>query len=154
MQDAMRAAHWDDLAYGLYNSRPLSHDTEAQERAYWQDCGTHVQALPGKRLQGRRGGGAGDTVRTDAVRAEAGCRYHTAWLIDAQPWPINGRGGQTCLDVPDTGQTNDAGMLAWHRDADDFLQTTPRPRGPRGDVHAAAGYCVPVCLDIPFGNPL
>jgi hypothetical protein len=69
----MIAAHWDDMAHGRSNSHPIYHYTEAQERAYGQDCITHVQAMPGKRLQGRRGGGAGDTVRTDDVRAEAGC---------------------------------------------------------------------------------
>ena len=26
--------------------------------------------------------------------AEAGCLYHTSWIIDDQPWPINVRGGQ------------------------------------------------------------
>jgi hypothetical protein len=26
--------------------------------------------------------------------AAAGCLYHTSWIIDDQPWPINVRGGQ------------------------------------------------------------
>jgi hypothetical protein len=46
--------------------------------------------------------------------AEAGCLYHTSWIIDDQPWPINVRGGQKFIYVPYTGQTNDAGMLAWN----------------------------------------
>jgi hypothetical protein len=54
--------------------------------------------------------------------AEAGCLYHTSWIIDDQPWPINLRGGQKFIYVPYTGQTNDAGMLAWNREADYFLQ--------------------------------
>ena len=54
--------------------------------------------------------------------AEAGCLYHTSWIIDDQPWPINVRGGHKFIYVPYTGQTNDAGMLAWNRDADYFLQ--------------------------------
>jgi hypothetical protein len=54
--------------------------------------------------------------------AEAGCLYHTSWIIDDQPWPINVRGGQKFIYVPYTGQTNDAGMLAWNREADYFLQ--------------------------------
>jgi allantoinase len=32
------------------------------------------------------------------------------------------RGGQKFIYVPYTGQTNDAGMLAWNREADYFLQ--------------------------------
>ena len=54
--------------------------------------------------------------------AEAGCLYHTSWIIDDQPWPINVRGGQKFIYVPYTGQTNDAGMLTWNREADYFLQ--------------------------------
>jgi allantoinase len=78
--------------------------------------------MTGKRLKGRLGGGAGYTVRTDDLMAEAGCLYHTSWIIDDQPWPINVRGGQKFIYVPYTGQTNDAGMLAWNREADYFLQ--------------------------------
>src|SRR5882724_13352489 len=71
--------------------------------------------MTGKRLKGRLGGGAGYTVRTDDLMAEAGCLYHTSWIIDDQPWPINVRGGQKFIFVPYTGQTNDASMLAWSR---------------------------------------
>jgi isocitrate/isopropylmalate dehydrogenase len=39
--------------------------------------------------------------------AEAGCLYHTSWIVDDQPWPINVRGGQKFIFVPYTGQTND-----------------------------------------------
>jgi peptidoglycan/xylan/chitin deacetylase (PgdA/CDA1 family) len=122
IKDAMIAANWDYMAHGLYNSRPIYHYTEEQERAYWQDFITHVQEMTGKRLKGRLGGGAGYTVRTDDLMAEAGCLYHTSWIIDDQPWPINVRGGQKFIYVPYTGQTNDAGMLAWNREADYFLQ--------------------------------
>ena len=78
--------------------------------------------MTGKRLKGGLGGGAGYTVLTDDLMAEAGCLYHTSWIIDDQPWPINVRGGQKFIYVPYTGQTNDAGMLAWNREADYFLQ--------------------------------
>ena len=54
--------------------------------------------------------------------AETGCLYHTSWIIDDQPWPINVRGGQKFIYVPYTGQTNDGGMLAWNREADYFQQ--------------------------------
>jgi allantoinase len=121
IKDAMIAADWDYMAHGLYNSRPIYDYTEEQERAYWQDFITHLQEMTGKRLKGRLGGGAGYTVRTDDVMAEAGCLYHTSWIIDDQPWPINVRGGQKFIYVPYTGQTNDAGMLAWNREADYFL---------------------------------
>lgn len=80
IKDAMIAANWDYMAHGLYNSRPIYTYTEEQERAYWQDFVTHLQEMTGKRLKGRLGGGAGYTVRTDDLMAEAGCLYHT--LLD------------------------------------------------------------------------
>jgi len=122
VKDAMIAADWDYMAHGLYNSRPIYDYTEEQERAYWQDFVTHLKEMTGKRLKGRLGGGAGYTVRTDDLMAEAGCLYHTSWIMDDQPWPINVRGGQKFIYVPYTGQTNDAGMLAWNREADYFHQ--------------------------------
>jgi allantoinase len=122
IKDAMIASDWGYMAHGLYNSRPIYDYTEQQEQAYWQDFITHLKAMTGKRLKGRLGGGAGYTVRTDDLMAEAGCLYHTSWIIDDQPWPINVRGGQKFIYVPYTGQTNDAGMLAWNRDAEYFLQ--------------------------------
>jgi hypothetical protein len=39
-----------------------------------------------------------------------------------QPWPIIVRGGQKFIYVLYTGQTNDAGTLAWNRAVDYFLQ--------------------------------
>ena len=100
IKDAMVAADWDYMAHGLYNSRPIYDLTEEQERAYWQDFIAHLKEMTGKRLKGRLGGGAGYTVRTDDLMAEAGCLYHTSWIIDDQPWPINVRGGQKFILRP------------------------------------------------------
>jgi peptidoglycan/xylan/chitin deacetylase (PgdA/CDA1 family) len=122
IKDAMVAANWDYMARGLYNSRPIYDFTEEQERAYWQDFVAHLKAMTGERLKGRLGGGAGYTVRTDDLMAEAACLYHTSWIIDNQPRPINVRGSQKFIYVPYTHQTNDAGILAWNREADHFLQ--------------------------------
>ena len=107
IKDAMITADWDYMAHGLYNSRPIYDLNEEQERAYWQDFISHLKEMTGKRLKGRLGGGAGYTVRTDDLMAETGCLYHTSWIIDDQPWPINVRGGQKFIYVPYTGQTND-----------------------------------------------
>ena len=100
IKDAMVASDWDYMAHGLYNSRPIYDYTEEQERAYWQDFITHLKEMTGKSLKGRLGGGAGYTIRTDDLMAEAGCLYHTSWIIDDQPWPINVRGGQKFIYVP------------------------------------------------------
>jgi hypothetical protein len=93
IKDAMVTADRDYMAHGLYNSRPIYDLSEEQERAYWQDFITHLQEMTGKRLKGRLGGGAGYTVRTDDLMAEAGCLYHTSWIIDDQPLPISAAGG-------------------------------------------------------------
>src|SRR5262249_10768960 len=69
IKDAMIAANWDYMAHGLYNSRPIYDYMEEQERAYWQDFITHLQAMTGKRLKGRLGGGAGYTDHTDDLMA-------------------------------------------------------------------------------------
>jgi allantoinase len=110
------------MAHGHNNSRPINDQTEGEYRAYRKNIITHLMQMTGKRLKGRLGGGAGYTVRTDDLMAEAGCLYHTSWIIDDQPWPIIVRGGQRFIFVPYTGQTNDAGMLAWNREADYFPQ--------------------------------
>ena len=44
-----------------------------------------LDALTGKQVLGRLGGGGGYTVNTDDLMAEAGCLYHTSWIIDDQP---------------------------------------------------------------------
>ena len=121
MKDAMVAENWDYMAHGLYNTRPIYDYTIEQERAYWKDFIEHTKALTGKRSRtaGRR---AGYTVNTDDVMAEAGCLYHTSWIIDDQPLPIKVKGGRKFIYVPYTGQINDAGMLSINREADYFLQ--------------------------------
>ena len=114
IKDAMVAADWDYMAHGLYNSRPIYDLTEEQERAYWQDFIAHLKEMTGKRLKGRLGGGAGYTVRTDDLMAEAGCLHHTSWIIDDQPVADGSSRGMAinasmCL-IP--AKTNDAGMLS------------------------------------------
>jgi peptidoglycan/xylan/chitin deacetylase (PgdA/CDA1 family) len=96
--------------------------TEEQEREYWDDYLTHAEEMTGKRIKGQLGGASGFTVRTDDLMAEAGCLYHTSWIIDDQPWPIRVRGGQKFVFVPYTGQTNDACLAHWNRESDYFLQ--------------------------------
>jgi peptidoglycan/xylan/chitin deacetylase (PgdA/CDA1 family) len=122
MKDAMVAENWDYMAHGLYNTRPIYDYTIEQERAYWKDFIEHTKALTGKQVLGRLGGGAGYTVNTDDLMAEAGCLYHTSWIIDDQPVPIKVKGNKKFIYVPYTGQTNDAGMLSFNREADYFLQ--------------------------------
>jgi peptidoglycan/xylan/chitin deacetylase (PgdA/CDA1 family) len=121
MKDAMVARNWDYMAHGFYNSRPIYDLNEQQEKAYWDDFVTHLKEMTGKRLKGRLGGGAGYTVRTDDLMAEAGCLYHTSWIIDDQPVPIKVKGGQKFVYVPYSGQTNDAIIMFDNRETDTFF---------------------------------
>ena len=122
MKDAMVKSDWAFMAHGIYQTRPFYDATIEQEREFWREFTTHTKELTGKQVLGMLGGGPGYTVNTDDLMAEAGCLYHTSWLIDDQPWPMKVKGGRKFLYVPYSGQTNDAGMLGWNRDADYFLQ--------------------------------
>jgi allantoinase len=121
MKDAMVEADWAFMAHGVYNSRPIYGYSVEEERAYWQDFLATVEKQTGKRVKGRLGGGGGYTENTDDLMAEAGCLYHTSWIIDDQPVPIKVKGGQKFCYVPYSGQTNDAGVMAI-READYFFE--------------------------------
>ena len=112
VRDAMVAADWAYMAHGVYNTWPIYGYTVEEERAYWNDFIETVERKTGKRVKGRLGGGGGYMENTDDLMAEAGCLYHTSWIIDDKPIPITVKGGQPFCYVPDTGQTNDAGVLA------------------------------------------
>ncbi len=59
-------------------------------------------------------------ISADDLMAEAGCLYHTSWLIDDQPVPIKVKGGQRFVFVPYSGQTNDAIAMFANREVDAF----------------------------------
>ena len=122
IKDAMVARNWSFMAHGVYNSRPIYDYTIEQERAYWKDFLDTVKKHTGKEVKGRLGGGGGYTVNTDDLMAEAGCTYHTSWIIDDQPFPIKVKGDKKFIFVPYTGQTNDAGLQQWYRGPEYFVQ--------------------------------
>jgi len=49
---------------------------------------THLQEMTGKRLKGRSAAVPATPSERTILMAEAGCLYHTSWIIDDQPWPI------------------------------------------------------------------
>lgn len=119
---AMIEADWSYMAHGIYNSRPIYGYSIEQERTYWADFIATVERHTGKRVKGRLGGGGGYTENTDDLMAEAGCLYHTSWIIDDQPVPIKVKSGRKFVYVPYSGQTNDAIILFDNRDADTFFE--------------------------------
>jgi len=122
IKEAMIAADWRYMAHGVYNTRPIYDLGIEQERQYWADFIDTVKRHTGKRVLGRLGGGGGYTVNTDDLMAEAGCLYHTSWIIDDQPLPIKVKGGQKFIYVPYSGQTNDVGALMMNIEAAAFAQ--------------------------------
>lgn len=122
IKQAMIAADWDYMAHGIYNTRPIYGYSIEEERAYWADFIATVKRHTGKTVKGRLGGGAGYTENTDDLMAEAGCLYHTSWIIDDQPVPIKVKGGQRFIYVPYSGQTNDVVITMANREADYFCQ--------------------------------
>ena len=122
IKNAMIAADWDYMAHGVYNSRPIYGYSLEEERAYWADFLATVKKHTGKTVKGRLGGGGGYTENTDDLMAEAGCLYHTSWIIDDQPVPIKVKGGKKFVYVPYSGQTNDAVAMMMNREADHFFQ--------------------------------
>jgi allantoinase len=122
VRQAMIDADWRYMAHGVYNTRPLYGYTVEQERAYWADFIATVKKYTGKQVKGRLGGGGGYTDNTDDLMAEAGCTYHTSWIIDDQPVPIKVKGGQRFIYVPYSGQTNDVIIQMADRETDFFYQ--------------------------------
>jgi peptidoglycan/xylan/chitin deacetylase (PgdA/CDA1 family) len=122
VKDAMIAADWDYMAHGVYNSRPIYGYSIEDERAYWADFIATVKKHTGKMVKGRLGGGGGHTENTDDLMAEAGCLYHTSWIVDDQPIPVKVKGGQKFLYVPYSGQTNDAIANGENRETDHFFE--------------------------------
>lgn len=121
IKQAMIDADWLYMAHGIYNSRPIYGFSVEDERAYWADFIATLHRHTGKRLKGRLGGGGGYTENTDDLMAEAGCLYHTSWIIDDQPVPIKVKGGQKFVYVPYSGQTNDAIIMFDNRETDSFF---------------------------------
>lgn len=121
IKQAMIDADWVYMAHGVYNSRPIYGYSVEEERAYWADFIGTLHKHTGKRLKGRLGGGGGYTENTDDLMAEAGCLYHTSWIIDDQPVPIKVKGGQKFVYVPYSGQTNDAIIMFDNRETDSFF---------------------------------
>jgi peptidoglycan/xylan/chitin deacetylase (PgdA/CDA1 family) len=122
VRDAMIAADWDYMAHGVYNTRPIYDLTIDAEREYWRDFIETVKTHTGKSVKGRLGGGGGYTANTDDLMAEAGCLYHTSWIVDDQPIPIKVKSGKF-IYVPYSGQTNDAVVTSGaNRDMDYFEQ--------------------------------
>ena len=107
--------------HGIYNTRYLNTYTEEQERAFYQDCIATLKRYTGKQLKGMLGPAISGTERTPDLMAEAGLIYHTDWMHDDQPVPIQVKSG-TLISVPYSVELNDAPTFRQHYEGDYFVR--------------------------------
>ena len=119
--EAMVKRDWDFMSHGIYNTRYLNTYTEEQERAFYQDCIATLQRHTGKQLKGMLGPAISGTERTPDLMAEAGLIYHTDWMHDDQPVPIQVQSG-TLISVPYSVELNDAPTFRQHYEGDYFVR--------------------------------
>ena len=119
--EAMMKRDWNFMNHGIYNTIYLSGYTEEQERAFYQDCIETLRKHTGKQLKGMLGPAVSNTVRTPDLMAEAGLIYHTDWVHDDQPVPINVASGKL-ISVPYSFELNDAPTFRTHFDGDYFVR--------------------------------
>jgi peptidoglycan/xylan/chitin deacetylase (PgdA/CDA1 family) len=119
--EAMVQRDWDFMSHGIYNTRYLNTYTEDQERAFYQDCIATLKRLTGKQLKGMLGPAISGTDATPDLMAEAGLIYHTDWMHDDQPVPIQVKQG-TLISVPYSIELNDSPLFRQHYEGDYFFR--------------------------------
>ena len=119
--EAMVERNWDFMSHGIYNTRYLTTYTEEQEREFYRDCIDTLKRHTGKQLKGMLGPAITGTVRTPDLMAEAGLIYHTDWVHDDQPVPINVRSGKL-VSVPYSSELNDSPLFMKNHYEGDYFQ--------------------------------
>ncbi len=119
--NAMISRNWDFMSHGIYNTRYLNSYSEEQERAFYHDNISTLKKYTGKKLKGMLGPAISGSYRTPDLMAEAGLIYHTDWMHDDQPVPINVRKGKL-ISVPYSVETNDGIILRKHADNEYFVK--------------------------------
>jgi peptidoglycan/xylan/chitin deacetylase (PgdA/CDA1 family) len=122
--EACRAARWEFLSHGVYNSRYLYGMSAAQEREVIEDAIATVLRHTGQRLAGWLSPALTNTERTVDLLAEAGFRYLCDFFHDDQPFPLNVTRGRL-ISLPYALETNDGTVygrrLASAREYGDIL---------------------------------
>jgi peptidoglycan/xylan/chitin deacetylase (PgdA/CDA1 family) len=121
IRDAMVERDWDYMSHGIYNTRQITHYSEEEERAFYQDIIETLKKHTGKQLKGMLGPALSNTEATPDLMAEAGLIYHTDWFHDDQPFPIKVKQGKL-ISLPYTIELNDVMVNAQGNDAKYFGQ--------------------------------
>lgn len=117
--EAMIERNYDFMSHGIYNTRYLNTYSEAEEREFYRDCVDTLHRHTGKKLKGMLGPAISGTERTPDLMAEAGLIYHTDWMHDDQPVPINVDSGKL-VSVPYSIELNDAPLFRENYEGDYF----------------------------------
>ena len=120
ISDAMVQRNWDFMSHGIYNTRYLNTLSEEEEREFYRDCIATLKRHTGKQLKGMLGPAISATERTPDLMAEAGLIYHTDWMHDDQPVPINVKSGKL-VSVPYSVELNDAPLFRNNYEGDYFV---------------------------------
>ena len=121
IRDAMVERDYDFMSHGIYNTRYLSALTEDEEREFYRDCIDTLKKHTGKKLKGMLGPSITATERTPDLMAEAGLIYHTDWMHDDQPAPINVKTGKL-VSVPYSIELNDVPVFGRNGGEGDYFE--------------------------------
>ncbi len=122
---AMVDRDYDFMYHGIYNTRYLLSQTEAEEREFYRDGIDTLKRLTGKTMKGMLGPAVTNTPNTPDLMAEAGLIYHTDWFHDDQPVPIKVKQGKL-VSVPYSLLLNDAPLARSPWEADTFADMCKR----------------------------
>ena len=123
--EAMLKRDWIFVNHGFYNTRYVTTYSEEQEREFYKDNIDTLKRLTGKQLKGMLGPAISGTERTPDLMAEAGLIYHTDWMHDDQPVPINVKSGKL-VSVPYSIELNDSPLFRVNYEADYFAEICKR----------------------------
>ena len=118
---AMVERDWDFMSHGIYNTQYLNTLSGEEEREFYEDCVQTLEEHTGKRLKGMLGPAISGSEATPDLMAEAGLIYHTDWMHDDQPVPINVKSGKL-ISVPYSVETNDGIIFRSYADGETFYR--------------------------------
>ena len=118
---AMIERDWDFMSHGIYNTQYLNTYSEEREREFYRDSIDTLRRHTGKQLKGMLGPAISGTERTPDLMVEAGLIYHTDWIHDDQPVPINVKSGKL-ISVPYSLELNDVPTFRTHFEGEYFVK--------------------------------
>lgn len=122
-REAMVERDWEFCCHGMYNTRAEPKGlTAAEQRAFVADSVELVKRTTGQQLKGFNVLGRASPELPD-ILAEQGILYHSDYLHDDQPTPINVAKGRL-VSIPYGAEINDSVMTQRNRplEADDFYE--------------------------------